>query len=127
MSFEYPITVRGYEMDSFGHVNNAVYLNYMEQARWEILRARDLFDYFRQNGLILVVTDAILHYSKEAKIFDELVVRTELEREPPYLTFNQVIRDAATGSVLTRGTIKTLLVDSDRIPHDIPDFFLTGS
>lgn len=127
MSFEYLITVRGYEMDSFGHVNNAVYLNYMEQARWEILRARDLFDYFRQNGLILVVTDAILHYSKEAKIFDELVVRTELEREPPYLTFNQVIRDAATGSVLTRGTIKTLLVDSDRIPHDIPDFFLTGS
>lgn len=127
MSFEYPITVRGYEMDSFGHVNNAVYLNYMEQARWEILRARDLFDYFRQNGLILVVTDAILHYSKEAKIFDELVVRTELEREPPYLTFNQVIRDAATGSVLTRGTIKTLLVDSDRIPHDMPDFFLTGS
>ncbi|HOT43724.1 MAG TPA: acyl-CoA thioesterase [Spirochaetota bacterium] len=126
MSFEYPITVRGYEMDSFGHVNNAVYLNYMEQARWEILKKRELFDYFREHGLVLVVTDAMVHYSREAKVFDELVVCTDIERDPPYLVFDQVIRDAASGSVITRGTVKTLLVDSDRIPHDIPDFFLTG-
>ena len=32
------LTVRGNELDSFGHVNNAIYLNYLEQARWEILR-----------------------------------------------------------------------------------------
>ena len=127
MSHEYSITVRGYEIDSFGHVNNAVYLNYMEQARWEIMRSMDLFDFFRENRLILVVTDASVRYSKEARVFDDLTIHTDLEREPPYLVFNHVIRHAVTGDVITRGTIKTLLVDSDRIPHDIPDYFLTGS
>ncbi len=126
MSFKYAITVRGYEIDSFGHVNNAVYLNYMEQARWEILRSMDLFDYFRENSLVLVVTDAVLHYSREAKVFDELMVKTEIDHEPPYLVFKQLIRHTVTGNVIIRGTIKTLLVDADRIPHDIPEIFLTG-
>jgi YbgC/YbaW family acyl-CoA thioester hydrolase len=31
------LEVRGYELDSFGHVNNAVYLNYLEHARWKML------------------------------------------------------------------------------------------
>ncbi len=126
MTYEYPITVRGYEIDSFGHVNNAVYLNYFEQARWDILMKMDLFDYFQATGLILVVTDAAIHYSKEAGVFDELIVITDIEQEPPYLVFRHVMKDTSTGSIITRGTIKTLLVDRDRIPHDIPDFFLTG-
>jgi acyl-CoA thioesterase FadM len=50
-----------------------------------------------------------------------------MDREPPYLVFDHVIRSADTGTVVTRGTIKTLLVDHDRIPHDIPDFFMSGS
>jgi acyl-CoA thioester hydrolase len=29
------LRVRNYEMDAFGHVNNAVYLHYLEQAAWE--------------------------------------------------------------------------------------------
>ena len=74
--FEYKLTVRGYELDSYGHVNNAVYLNYFEQARWEIFRQLDLMDYFRQNNLLLVVTEMQVRYSREAKLFDELVIRT---------------------------------------------------
>jgi YbgC/YbaW family acyl-CoA thioester hydrolase len=34
--FSTEIDVRGYEIDSFGHVNNAVYLNWLEHARWEL-------------------------------------------------------------------------------------------
>ncbi len=126
MSYEYPITVRGYEIDSFGHVNNAVYLHYFEQARWEILRSRDLFEYFKSNGLILVVTEANIRYSKESRVFDELVVETDMHNAPPYLVFTHVIRNAAAGEIIARGNIKTLLVDSDRVPHDIPEFFITG-
>lgn len=124
MTYEYSIRVRGYEMDSFGHVNNAVYLSYLEQARWEILRSRNLFDYFKDSAVFLVVTDADLHYSREIKVFDEIIISTDLKRQPPYLVFRQVIRMAGSGDVVMRGTIRTLLVDRDRIPHDIPDFFL---
>jgi YbgC/YbaW family acyl-CoA thioester hydrolase len=31
------LVVRGYELDSFGHVNHANYLNYLEHARWTML------------------------------------------------------------------------------------------
>lgn len=37
--FAVQIAVRGYELDSNGHLNRAVYLQYAEHARWECLRA----------------------------------------------------------------------------------------
>ena len=33
------LSVRSYECDSYGHVNNAVYLNYLEFARMDFLDA----------------------------------------------------------------------------------------
>ncbi|MER7841728.1 acyl-CoA thioesterase [Streptomyces sp. NPDC096040] len=33
------VTVRGYETDVQGHLNQAVYLNYAEHARWSLLQA----------------------------------------------------------------------------------------
>lgn len=123
MTYEYSITVRGYELDSFGHVNNAVYLNYMEQARWEILREKNLRDYFSANGLVLVVVSAELRYMKEATVFDDLTVYTTLAGEPPYLAFMHTIKRSGTGEPVTRGKILTLLVDNERVPHDIPGFF----
>jgi acyl-CoA thioester hydrolase len=37
--FQVRIAVRGYELDPQGHVNQSVYLQYGEHARWECLRA----------------------------------------------------------------------------------------
>ena len=37
--FRVRVTVRGYELDTQGHLNQAVYLQYAEHARWECLRA----------------------------------------------------------------------------------------
>ena len=124
MTHEYGITVRGYELDSFGHVNNAVYLNYCEQARWEILRKKNLHDYLAKNGLFLIVTEAAMRYVKEAKAFDELIINSEIKHMPPYLVFDHAIKRAGTGEAIARAEIKTLLVDNDRIPHDIPDSFI---
>ncbi len=121
MTHEYILTVRGYELDSFGHVNNAVYLNYMEQARWEILRNHGLYDRFFEKGFILAVVEATIRYSREARVYDELSIRTELSRVPPYLAFSHLITRVGTGEIIARGKIKTILLDRDRIPHDIPD------
>src|ERR1700716_1164898 len=38
-TFRVRITVRGYELDTQGHLNWAQYLHYAEHARWECLRA----------------------------------------------------------------------------------------
>ncbi|WP_406387952.1 acyl-CoA thioesterase [Streptomyces sp. NBC_00887] len=42
MTYFVDVTVRGYELDTQGHLNQAVYLQYAEHARWELLRAAGL-------------------------------------------------------------------------------------
>lgn len=37
MSFEYDLTVLEAHLDTFGHVNNATYLELYEQARWDFI------------------------------------------------------------------------------------------
>ncbi len=39
--FKYPLPIRWSDMDSLGHVNNAVYLTYLEEARTHYLAAVD--------------------------------------------------------------------------------------
>ena len=124
MIYQYEIQVRGYELDSFGHVNNAVYLNYLEEARWNILKDKNIWEYFYKHNQFLVVAEATIRYSKELKLFDQLIIQTTLQKEEPYLLFKQKIINKKTGDITTKATIKTLLVDKNRVPHDIPDFFL---
>lgn len=38
--FQYPILIREHYLDTFGHVNNAAYLEILEEARWEFISAR---------------------------------------------------------------------------------------
>jgi YbgC/YbaW family acyl-CoA thioester hydrolase len=122
--FEYRLSVRGYELDSYNHVNNGVYLNYLEQARWEIMRSENLLDGFRQKGLLLVVTELKIRYSQEAKLFDELLIQTRLVREGPYIVFKHRINNAVTRKKIATSEVKTLVINKDRTPNNIPDEFL---
>ena len=57
MTYPIEVDVRSYELDAYNHVNNAVYLNYLEYARMEYLR-RIGFDYvfLIDEGYMLYVT-----------------------------------------------------------------------
>jgi acyl-CoA thioester hydrolase len=67
--------VRTYELDSFGHVNNAVYLNYLEEARSEFLRQVGLsFHDLGRLGVYLVIVEAHVHYVSPAVYGDEIVL-----------------------------------------------------
>jgi acyl-CoA thioester hydrolase len=57
-SFQVWITVRGYELDTQGHLNNAVYHQYGEHARWEYVRAAGIsVDTLRAAGVGPVVLE----------------------------------------------------------------------
>ena len=122
--FSYELTVRGNELDSFGHVNNAVYLNYLEQARWDILRQKKLLKEWKEKGFLLAVIDLHIRYMKELKLFDIIVVETSMEKIEPYLVFHQKIKHKETGRTMAKSEVKTLLLDVDRTPHDIPSHLL---
>ena len=118
------ITVRGYELDSYGHVNNAVYLQYLEQARWVFMKDKNLLDRIHDEDLFLVVTETHIRYIREATLFDELTVETSMKPEKPYLVFRQRILEEKTVIVLSRATVTTIFVNRQRMPLDIPPFVL---
>lgn len=122
--FEYKFSARGHELDSYGHVNHAVYLNYLEQARWELFRQLDLVKYFKENDLLLVVIEVQVRYHREINLFDEIEIRTVVTSNPPYLVFNHKMYFRGTKVKACTASVKTLFTDKGRLVRDIPQEIL---
>ena len=125
MKYIFSTEVRGYELDSYGHVNNAVYLNYAEQARWKILNDKALLSSFTSKELLLIVTETNIRYKRELKIFDQVKIETVVKFNPPYLVFNHDIINTSANCKSAKVEVKTLLIDKDRVPQDMPDELLS--
>lgn len=64
-----------YELDSWGHVNNAVYLNYLEKARNDFMTAKGLdFQDFSRWQKYPVVRRASLEFKFPVKAGDKLII-----------------------------------------------------
>jgi acyl-CoA thioester hydrolase len=122
LEHEYLLEVRGYEMDSFNHVNNAVYLNYFEAARWKFLDDRKWIDYAKCHKLHLVVTEINIRYCSELKVFDKATVKSQWEYDGQYLVANQNICLQGSNRKMAKAKVKMILVSYDRIMHELPDF-----
>jgi acyl-CoA thioester hydrolase len=73
--FTVRITVRGYEVDRQGHLNQAVYLNYAEQARWEFLVAAGVTqDALVASGVGPVTLETTIRFLRELRAGDEVDV-----------------------------------------------------
>ena len=121
MEFEYYLTVRGYELDSFGHVNNSVYLNYIEQAQWEMLRKTGTFDFLKEGELVPAIIEIKIRYIREAKIFDELVIKSRVTLEAPYVIFHHAMYNTETNLKSCQAWVKHLYLTKERLPCDLPD------
>lgn len=75
MTFSVRIAVRGYELDTQGHVNSAVYHQYGDHARWECLRAAGIsVDAMRSSGVGPVTLENTIRYLGELRGGDEVEV-----------------------------------------------------
>lgn len=77
MIAECSLQVRTYECDSYGHVNNANYLNYLEFARYEYLKTIQ-FDYpaMIRAGYGVYVARIEIDYKKSAVADDILCIKS---------------------------------------------------
>lgn len=79
---ELTLTVRDYECDLQGVVNNAVYMNYLEHARHEFLKSCGVdFAEVTRQGIHLVVVRAELDYKDSLTSGDGVCIRTRFMRE----------------------------------------------
>ena len=120
------LRVRSYELDSFGHVNHAVFLNYLEQARFEALEAGGFPpSLINARGWGVHVVRVEVDYRSEAVLGDPLVVRTRVEAlKSSSMILRQVVRkesEAGEGELVAEGRVVLVWVGSDRRPMRIPD------
>ena len=76
--FNYEITIKEHHLDSFGHVNNAVYLQILEEARWEFITE---CGYGLQEILKIgkgpVILEISLKFIKELKLREKIRIETQ--------------------------------------------------
>ncbi len=115
------LTVRSYELDSYNHVNNAVYLEYLEYARMEYLRAIG-FDYnaLVGAGYALFISRVDIRYRAPAVLFDELSIEvTPLKAGKLSGTFRQEIKNQR-GELCAEAEVSWGCVDRTGKPSKIP-------
>ncbi len=82
--FQLEFQVRDYECDMQGHVNNSVYLNYLEHCRHEFIKELGLdFSELVRRGISLVIIRAEVDYKYSLQSGDRFVVGVILERVSP--------------------------------------------
>jgi len=117
------LTVRPYECDSYGHVNHAVYVNYLEHARMQFLHAVG-FDYkgLIAAGFFTVIARLELAYRQPAYADDELTIETEAG-EPRRVggAFQQVIHRGE--DVIAEATVHWCVVNAKGRPTRPPAGF----
>lgn len=72
------IKVRGYHLDLYGHVNNARYLEFLEEARWDRYEEQFDYDFFGEKGLAFVVVNININYRLPAALGQVLEIRTAI-------------------------------------------------
>jgi acyl-CoA thioester hydrolase len=117
------LQVRTYECDSYGHVNNANYLNYLEYGRYEYLK--DIgFDYpaLVKAGYGVYVVRVEIDYRRSALPDDNLLIRTwPVKKGAASGVFAQEIWRGE--ELLVEAKVTWAFVDSRGMPVKIPAQF----
>lgn len=117
------VEVRSYELDAFGHANHAVFLNYLEFARFEALAnvGFPFAEIFRRGWGIYVVRVEV-DYLKEARLGEGLLIDTWADsyKRSSMVLVQRVTREADPSVEVARGRITAVWVGTDRRPLRVP-------
>ena len=77
MIYKYELKILEKHLDTFGHVNNAVYLELYEEARWDYLTENGYgLDHVMKTGIAPVVLNLFIVYKREIKNREIIKVET---------------------------------------------------
>ena len=119
------IKVRSYECDLYNHVNNAVYLNYLEFARLEAMEKKEIpLEKLKEMGFMLLVQRIEINYKYPAKMGDRLLIRSHMKSyRKSSGVFHQEIFNEANDHLIAEADVLWASVDMSgrlvRIPEVI--------
>jgi len=108
------IKVRGFHIDIFSHVNNARYLEFMEEARWVVIDKYIDLKRMQAKGIIFVVVNININYRRPASIGDILELYLGLTKiGGKSAVFYQEIRLKGTETVVADAHVTFVFADKN--------------
>lgn len=78
--FEYELQIKESHLDSFGHVNNAVYLELYEEARWDIITKNGYgLEHVQKTQKGPVILDIKIRFRRELKNREKIIIKTQVK------------------------------------------------
>ena len=106
------IKVRGYHLDGYQHVNNARYLEFLEEARWGYLEQHGDIEHFEQLGLAWVIVNININYRNAATNGQTLQIATQFSKiGSKSAVIHQVVTVAGTDTVVADADITFVCLD----------------
>ena len=106
------VKVRGFHLDVYGHVNNARYLEFLEDARWTLIESEIDLEKWRQLGFGFTIVKITINYRKAARLNDVLDIKTRLEKLGGKSgVFKQEIALVSTGEPVADAEVVFVILD----------------
>lgn len=115
-SFTSEFSVRDYELDTQGVVNNSTYQNYLEHARHQFLKHIGLnFNQLHEDGTDAIVHKVELEYKRALRGDDRFIVRTNAHQKGNVrFVFSQNIYRLPDHELILKGKITTAFMNNGR-------------
>lgn len=114
MDFTTTVKVRGYHEDRFGHVNNARYLEFLEEGRWDYLDERGPQGGFQALGVFPIVAHLSISYRRPTSAGDRLTITTKVARTSSRkIIMHQTIHQEGTKKLCCEADISIVLVNAE--------------
>lgn len=113
--FSYEVLIREQHLDSFGHVNNATYLQLYEEARWQIITENG-YSYPKIQELQIgpTILNVNLEFKREIRLRQKITIESQaMEYSGKTGDFLQEMKDEE-GRVCSRAVFKIALFDMSR-------------
>jgi len=106
------IKVRGYHLDLYGHVNNARYLEFLEEARWAMIEEKIDLGELKERGIGMVVVNINIDYKLPAGLGAVLQVTSRISRVgSKSATVEQSITEKRTGQLIAGALVTFVVID----------------
>lgn len=123
--FSITLTVRDYELDIQGIVNNAVYQNYLEHARHQYLHHHNIdFAELTKKGIILVVKKIEMDFKSSLRSNEQFKVEvTTIQEGHLKLIFKQKIIRLSDNVVCLKANVMGVCLVNNKLtkPETVPE------
>jgi thioesterase-3 len=113
MSHSIEIKVRGYHLDLFRHVNNARYLEFLEEARWSFLEGANNLDLLEKQNYAFAVVNININYRRPAYMGEMLRIATTMKSiGARSCVMHQLVTLKDTDTVVADADVTFVIVDT---------------